>query len=299
MMVEKSAITHVGQQLLRMVAYFDVFEHPLRYTELEQLTSHPRAMVESLVSKHPELFEHNSNYVWLRGTSPDWEAITQKRARATVEWPRALKHGAQLARLPFVKGVLLTGSMSKGAISEDSDFDFLLIVETHRVWLVKSIIEAFRKAMPQPWRECYCANYIVGLDALTLHHQNVFTAVELSTAIPLFGAEACQAFVGANAWAAQFVANQKFVMERASIVPSMPFRSSSNAVLGALDSQSQRIWNRYWERKYKHLPDSVRAKRFRRERGKAANHLHDFQDRVIEAVDQRLQRFGHPETLIL
>ncbi|MEC8276210.1 MAG: hypothetical protein VX026_00740 [Myxococcota bacterium] len=299
MMVEKSAITQAGQQLLRMVAYFDVFEHPLRFSEVEQLTAHPRATVEQLVTDYPHLFERNADFVWLKGTSPDWSVITQKRARAVVKWPKALKHGSQLAQLPFVKGVLLTGSMSKGAISEDGDFDFLLIVETHRVWLVKSIIEAFRKAMPQPWRECYCANYIVGMDTLALRHRNVFTAVELSTAIPLFGAEACRAFVEANAWAAQFVSNQKFVLERAAIVPSKPIGSSSNAMLEALDSHSLRLWNRYWERKYKHLPDAVRQKRFRRERGKAANHLHDFQDRVIDALEMRLQHFGHQEPLVL
>ena len=35
-MMVKKPILQAGQQLLQMVAYFDVFEHPLRFSEVEQ-----------------------------------------------------------------------------------------------------------------------------------------------------------------------------------------------------------------------------------------------------------------------
>ena len=60
------------------------------------------------------------------------------------------------------------------------------------------------------------------------------------------GAEACTAFVQSNAWAAHFVSNQNFVQTRAALVPSKTVNHSANGFLSALDSQSQRIWNRYW-----------------------------------------------------
>ena len=299
MTIEKNAIAPVVQQLIRIVAYFDIFKHPLRFSEIEQLTTFGREEVITAIEEYSSLLLYNADFVWLKDSTPDWVETQNKRARATAEWPKALRYGSQLARLPFVKGVFLTGSMSKGAVSEDSDFDYLLVAERNRVWLVKSMIEAFRKALPQAWRECYCANYIVGMDTLELQHQNIFTAIELSTAIPLFGSEACQAFVQANSWAKVFVPNQSFVLKRTELVPSISLHQEEQALLNLLDAQSQRLWNRYWEGKYKHLPSAIRQKRFRRERGKAANHLHDFQDRVIQALDERLVRLGFQETLIL
>lgn len=299
MTIEKKAIVPIVQQLVRMVAYFDIFKHPLRFSEIEQLTGYERSDVITAIEQYSGLFACNTHFVWLQEAHPDWHDVQKKRDRATSEWPKALRYGARLAKLPFVKGVFLTGSMSKGAVSEDSDFDYLLVAERNRVWLVKSMIEAFRKALPQAWRECYCANYIVGMDTLELQHRNVFTAIELSTAIPLFGSEACQAFVQANSWAKVFVPNQAFVRRRAELVPSKSLHQEEQALLNLLDAQSQRLWNRYWEGKYKHLPTAIRQKRFRRERGKAANHLHDFQDRVIQALDERLVRLGFQETLIL
>lgn len=296
---QENILSPNAKHILRMVAYFDIFDHPLFISELQRFVGLSHEMLLSELRLLETKLNVLGDSVCLINSKPDMAQQKKKRARASKNWPQAIKYGRHLSHLPFVKGVLLTGSMSKGAVSADSDFDFLLLVEPKRVWMVKTILEVFRKSMPKPRREHYCANYILGLDDLQLQHKNVFTAIELSTAVPLFGAEACSAFIRSNQWSASFVPNQDFNLRRAELIPSISLNGHSFVGFNWTEDNLLNLWDRYWEKKYAHLPKEDREKRFRRESGKAANHLHDFQDRVIDALRNRLALMGIEEELVL
>jgi len=58
-----------------------------------------------------------------------------------------------LQRFPFVRGLLVTGGMSKNSTGPDGDVDWLILVEPGRVWTLKSLLQVFRRGLPEPLRE--------------------------------------------------------------------------------------------------------------------------------------------------
>ena len=137
--------------LLRMVLYFDIFKHPLTVAELERLVApgQRRALVEALAALEQEgQIESSEGYRYLPGTQQN---VVRRQARARCAeqlWPRARRAAAILGALPFVRGVLITGSLSKNSAMPGDDVDFLLLVQTGRVWSLKTLTQMARWPMP-------------------------------------------------------------------------------------------------------------------------------------------------------
>lgn len=298
------------QSILRMVMYFDVFKHPLTLNDLERLIAPGegaaiRAAADALVAEG--LLEASGPYRHRPGCG-DWVPRRQQRARwAEQLWPQARRAAAVLARLPFVRGVCITGSLSKSATTPDGDVDFLLLSAPGRVWSLKTLTQVARRPLPERVRELFCTNYILSTDALQLGSRNLFTAVELATAVPMYGPETCAAFIEQNRWASQFVPGLAWSLERARCAPPLPRaraasaleRVWSDSVASVAEQRALEMWDRYWNRKYNWLRADVRAKRFQRQAGAATNHLHDFQDYVLREVSSRLDAVDAAEALRL
>ena len=298
------------ESILRMVMYFDVFKHPLTLSELERLVGpdQPGAVRDTLDALVAEnILESTGRYRHCPGRC-DWVPHREQRTRwAEQLWPNACRAAAALAHLPFVRGVCITGSLSKSSTTLDGDVDFLLLSAPGRVWSLKTLTQAARWPMPSAMRELFCTNYILATDTLHLDARNLFTAVELATAVPMYGPEACAAFISANSWASRFVPGLDWSLQRAHNARPLPQPRSvgaierlwSDRVALRVEHRALSMWDRYWNRKYGWLSEDVRAKRFQRRPGVATNHLHDFQDYVLGEVTMRLSAVGQDEAVRL
>lgn len=290
--------------LVRMVLYFDVFEHPLRQPELERLVAPGDTMgvaeaCDRLARKG--LVEVSGPWV---GSPGRMGAVPKRRERAAcaeATWPTAMRAAKALACLPYVQGLFVTGGLSKNSASPCDDIDFLVLVAPGRVWTLKSLLQLLRRPLPGVLRECLCTNYLVATDTLLVDDRNLFTAVELATAVPVFGREACVAFLEANAWTEHFVPGRSWSVARArSLPPGPPVVTTPPRALGrTAEAMGRAAWSEFWDRKYRWLSPAERSQRFKRQEGRATNHLHDFQSYVLGEVASRLARAGVHETLVL
>ncbi len=107
-----------------------------------------------------------------------------------------------------MKGVAVSGSLSKNFADEDSDIDFFLITEKNRLWTARTLLHLLKKFSFLFRREdWFCMNYFVDEEALEIREKNVYTAVEVATLLPLRGVEAFAAFFAANRWSREFLPN--------------------------------------------------------------------------------------------
>jgi hypothetical protein len=291
-----------ARDILSIVLYFDVFAWPLTRAELARFVApgDPAAVdrvVGALVAEGR--LAEAGGFVFLPGGEPSVERRRQAARRAEATWPSARRAAAVLARFPFVRAVLVTGGLSKGSAADDSDVDFLLVVEPGRVWLTKTMLQVVRKGLPRPIRECLCTNYLVAADHLLLDDRNAYTAIELVTAVPMYNGPLCAAFLEANAWARDYVPGFEAWVERAHNAPDLPGRPAADRIERwlegsgeALDRRALHAWDRYWNHKYAWLDDATRAQRFKRRPELSTNHLHDFQFRVLDAWSRRLRAHG-------
>lgn len=286
---------------LKLVLYFDVFHHPLTLSELERFVcpgepERIQALCEGLVARGA--LEAEGPYCFVPGRQG---GIARRRARATnaeLRWPQARWAADQLAALPWIEGVLITGGLSKGSAEPDDDVDFLLLVTPGAVWTLKSFLQLARKALPPGLRNLFCTNYLLDTDHLEIDDKNLFTAVELATAVPMAGPEVCARLIEENAWATKHIPGLDWSWDRATkALPlgrpgTLRLIERHGAVPPRLERATRNLWSRYWNRKYSWLDDGVRAQRFKRREEIATNHLHDFQAYVLGEVEARFRRAG-------
>jgi hypothetical protein len=282
--------------VLRTVLYYDIFRHPLAVEELAWMAAgDPGVALAALEGR----LERRGRWVYRAGRGATVEARLARAKKAEKLWPAARRAGRILAGFPWVRAVLVTGGLSKNSVGDDADVDFMLVVEPGRVWTAKSALQAFRRVMPDPVRECFCTNYLIAADRLAVDEHDVYTAMELATAVPLHGAATCAALLDANPWARRFVPGLGWSRARAVRAPThapSPLARVVEPLVGATAERwSLRTWDRYWNRKYDFLDEATRAQRFKRRADVSTNHLHDFRQWVLDEFRRRCDEEGVPE----
>ena len=238
------------------------------------------------------LVEARDGYLPRAGKSADVTRRRERAAHAERIWPAAMRAARVLAGLPFVRGVMLTGGLSKLSAEPGGDADFLLLVEPGCVWTTKSALQVARRAMPEAVRRLFCTNDLLATDALALDDHDVFTAFELATALPLSGS-ICADFLRANPWARTWVPGLDHAVQRAKDAPQRDRGPSRLTPLARrLDPAMQQRWDTLWNEKYGWLDDDTRARRFKRSAVRATNHLHDFRGFVIDSYVAKCAELG-------
>ena len=286
------------EPVLRVVLYYDVFRHALHVAEVARLVGAPvEEAVDGLVAEG--VLERVGPWVCLAGSRAHVARRRERGAAAERRWAAARGAAATLARFPWVRGVFVTGSLSKLSAEEGGDVDFLLLCAPGSVWTAKSSLHVLRRGVPEAVRNLYCTNYLLDVEHPLVDDRNAFTAMELATAVPMAGGAACAGFLRANAWAEGFVPGYAWSIERAERAPELPRRriagwveAVGKPVRGPLERASIGLWSRFWDTKYSWLPAQDRAQRFKRRPEIATNHLHDFQDYVLREYRRRLDAHG-------
>jgi hypothetical protein len=202
----------IDRAVLKTVAYADIFEYPMRDTEvhryLHDIQATPAQTAEALArcSAQDGVLGVRDGYYTLRGREELVDTRRERAARAAELWPDALRYGRVLAGLPFVRLVAVTGSLAWDNVPSGGDIDYLVVTEQDRLWTCRWMIAlvnrlARRRGAP------LCPNYIVSTRALATLHNDLYTAYELSSMIPLAGTETYEAMRRANPWATQFLPN--------------------------------------------------------------------------------------------
>jgi hypothetical protein len=122
--------------------------------------------------------------------------------------PTALKISSFLYQFPFVRGIGISGSLSKNFADEKADIDYFIITKSNRLWIARTLMHLFKKLTfvvgRQHW---YCMNYYVDEDAMSIQEKNAFTAIEIATLIPVCGNGSIESFFMANTWIDSFYPN--------------------------------------------------------------------------------------------
>ncbi|RYD56863.1 MAG: hypothetical protein EOP56_10755 [Sphingobacteriales bacterium] len=181
----------VGYAILKAVSYFHVFRYPLTADEIWKylpLSCNKSVFRNTLLELAGTgiLFEVDnyyslSNDASLADRRNDGYDLAQRRIR------RAQAIARFLGNFPFVNTVLISGSLSKDFALADSDLDFLIITETDRLWIARSLMHLFKKlTFLTGSQHSFCMNYYISTTHAEIINKNIFTATELITLKPAF-----------------------------------------------------------------------------------------------------------------
>lgn len=298
----KNLASTIEKAAFDSLAYFDIFRHPLKIDEVLDylsITSEEHAVSTALntLVDNGEV-KLNGEFYSIRKSNVDINIRLEGEARADAKMEDAHRYGQKIGGFPFVKGVLISGSMSKGVLHEDGDYDFFLIIQEKRVWISKLILKIYKVLFLGNSYEYFCINYLISDDKLQIPQQNIFTATELLTAIPVTGEAALyNALKEANAWVTDFLPNKSWreysqhIAEKRGIMKVLQ-TILDNPIGGLIDRMVMSITIMRNKMKYRNLSDkSIFNVAFKSTRSEAKVHPNNTQKKVLDSHKEKISKF--------
>lgn len=115
---------------------------------------------------------------------------------------RALRVARRLRHVPFVRGLVLTGSAAAGTAKAGADVDVLVVVADGRLSLVFTLLASMSRLTS---RRAFCPNQYLAESALELERRDLYVAREVVQAKPLAGCG--DALRRANGWVEALLPN--------------------------------------------------------------------------------------------
>ncbi len=275
--------------------YFSLFQYPLTEEEIyafSEVTSrkHLRDELEILLA-NKVIFKIDQFYLCENN-----EALVKRRIlgnrNAEEIAGKALRVSKFISKFPFVEGVGISGSLSKGYFDEDGDIDFFIITKHRRLWIARTFLILYKKIFLFNNKKYFCVNYFISENSLEIVEKNRFTATELVTMMPMYGNGSFKRFYEENQWALSFLPNQLLDKQLEKLRPAKkPFFSIwtekiLNTKIGdSLDSLFLKITYKKWKVKFTHLDDRNFDIALKSTKDVSKHHPLNFQNKVIQRLN--------------
>lgn len=287
------------KSILRTLLYFDIFSYPLTKKEIEQFSplatnSRNAGTLDKLVAMQL-VYEHNEFYM-VQNQLPLASRRIAGNSLARKKLKTAQRYSRLIARIPFVRGIMLSGSISKGYMDSKSDIDYFIITEVNRLWIVRTMLAFIRRIFLFNSHKNLCTNYFVDLQNLEIVEKNAFTAIEFSTLVPMYGKPALDQLMQANLWARDFLPNSPSA-ELSTQEDNYLLKPFLEKILphSYLDRFNLWLLNKtiqFWRKKYGTLlSDNDFQIAFRSTPGISKSHPQFFQKKVLDRLDQKIKSF--------
>ncbi len=253
-------------KLLRLLLYFDVFSYPLSRNELfayagisDDMQTEAAGLLDALV-KGGHIRYHEGFY-FVNGDESLIERRLYGNRRARQRMRDARRYSRIIASFPYVRGVFLSGSISKEFMAERDDIDYFIVTEPGRLWLCRSLLVLFKKVFLFNSYRNFCINYFVDAQHLNINEQNQFVATEIATTIPTYNLALHREFLEANAWTSDYY--PAFRRNGDHIVAQPPFVKRGLEWLfrllpaGKLDDYFLRISRAYIRKKFRNMDNKA------------------------------------------
>ncbi|HEU4717212.1 MAG TPA: nucleotidyltransferase domain-containing protein [Bacteroidia bacterium] len=289
--------------VLHTLIYFDIFHHPLTTDEVHHNCQWEKCTLSETALALEKMREagivKETDGFWLFTGREHLAALRRERnERALLCGKKARRYSKLIASFPFVRGVFISGSLSKGTMDPDGDIDYFILTEPGRLWVARTALVAFKKIFLFNSKKYFCVNYFLDTENLSVPDRNLFVATEISFLKPMHGADVFGEFMDANQWTSLFYPNRKKTATAgiAHLQPGMFKRFFEFVFRGKagdrFDQLTRRVTVWFWKKKFRHVPAEDFEVRFRSTKKTSKHHPNGFQERVKAAMEERRKSLG-------
>jgi hypothetical protein len=221
----------IKKDILAALIYFDLFNYPLKKDEIFSFLSQckDRSAYEAALNGLIEdclIFSSDGNFYSIA----DNPALSGRRIlgneKASSLLKKADRAGLLISFFPFVKGVAVSGSLSKNFADDGADVDFFIITASDRLWIARSCLHMLKKlTFLFNRQDLFCMNYFIDESNLMIREKNIFTAIEIATLLPLRGKQVFERFFHENNWVKVYFPNSIFNYSRTREMKRNPVTS--------------------------------------------------------------------------
>lgn len=252
-------MTEIREDILATLAYFDIFNYPLSSTEIYSFLKHEYeqdkfSLELASLTDQQEIYQFNELYSLKNDVTLTFRRYEgNRKAEALIKVGR--KVSDFLIRFPYVRGIAISGSLSKNYADENSDIDLFVITAKNRVWIARTLMHAFKKLTFLVNKQDYfCMNYYIDEEQLEIIEKTTYTAIEVVTLITLQGEGVFKQFSEANAWTLDHLPNKPMDLSsvkplRDSFLKRLMEKMLNNAAGDAVDNLLMKITAGRWAKK--------------------------------------------------
>jgi hypothetical protein len=294
-MYPKSELSALQWAILKTIAYADIFDYPLTLPEIHRYLIECKA---SFSEVEAALYGLTTQGVCLRFCEPYYSLagrehtfnIRQQRSQhAGSLWRAAQHYGKLMGQMPFIRMVVVTGSLAVDNVPKTGDIDYLVVTAPNRLWLARLLVIILVRYAR--WRGyVLCPNYLISENALFFDQQNLYTAREIVQMIPVSHLPTYRRLREANSWTDDFFPN-------AVDTPSVPQAGVAQSILHrgwrlleTLLNTPLGTWIDQWEmrRKIRKLQDGYTLAEAQFSKDWCKGHFEGHQQRILKAYQSRL-----------
>ena len=299
-MKEENNLTQLRRGIIRTLAYYDIFSYPLTAAEIYYNLGNNHTNLEEIKYELKNLT--TNKIVYSKGEffqlTEDEKYVSRRREGNELAIKRlktAIKVSGLISRFPFIRGILLSGSISKGFMEEDSDIDYFVITHPNRVWFSRLMLMLFKKLFLLNSKKIFCINYFVDSKNMEIEEKNIFTATEIVTLLPTFGKEIYEEFYEKNIWVKQFYPNypkretDKVIDRKNGIIKSLLEKILANKFGDKIDDFALALFDKFNRTKYKNYDKEEFKLAFKSSKSESKHHPKFFQKRVLEEFNLKIK----------
>lgn len=297
-----SSLGPVHSAVLRTVLYFDLFNHPLKSNEIRDFCQQAAATRDEINTAihdlcSAKLLGELEGFYFIAGRELLTGIRKERNARAEKYMAKARRYSRLISRFPFVRGVAISGSLSKGTVDRDGDVDYFIITEPKRLWICRTLLIFFKKTFLLNSRKYFCVNYFIDTHDLLIPDMNLFTATEIAFVHPMFGGGCFERFRDSNEWVNDFYPNRpnednRNILHAESGIFKRVMEKSLGGKLGEkLDVYFFHLTLKRWKKKFGNVDESQFDLNFRSRRNVSKHHPQGFQYKVMNRLSERIAEF--------
>ena len=288
------------KSIIRTLAYYDIFSYPLTadeiYYSLDENHTTPEEVKKELESLHSnQLIQFKGKFYLLNNDDSYIRRREAGNELAVKRLKTARRVSGFISRFPFIRGILLSGSISKGFMEEDSDIDYFVITHPNRVWFSRLMLMLFKKVFLLNSKRIFCINYFVDSENMEIQEKNIFTATELVTLLPTFGRDIYEELYKKNTWVKQFFPNYpkrdiREVLDRKNgVIKSLLERILGSKLGDKIDDFAMALFDKFNKTKYKDYDKEEFKIAFKSSKKESKHHPKFFQKKVLQEFEKKIK----------
>jgi hypothetical protein len=262
--------TILQREVLRTIAYFDVFSYPLTANQIHEFLIGQRVAFFQLEEAVADMVARGiirTGQEYYYSSQRTDEIVKQRQEderRAAKMLRKARWISFFLKQVPFVRAIFITGSLSKNVATNQSDIDYMIVTAPNRLWICKMILTAFRRIFLLNSKKYFCLNLMVTEQGIHFPDKNYFNAIEIATTQLIWNESMYHRYFSENEWIRNYLPNWRPRQNGRYALPDA--RSTLQIIiefcmnvgnLNSLNANLMTFAQRFWRKKHGDLNEST------------------------------------------
>ncbi len=222
--------TQIEKQILATIVYYDILDYPLTGFEVflylikENKDGEDKKKLSfflSLLDTSEYLKKHidqKLGFYFLKNKDDIVQQRLDRKKLADQKWKKIKKIFLIMQITPFIKMVLVSGSLSFGNSKKESDIDIIITAKKKRIWLVRTFVTLLTFALgvrryKNKTEDKICLNHYITDKSLKIPFESLYNAQSYLHLINVYNSkkdkELFRKFQKENKWIGGYVQNYK------------------------------------------------------------------------------------------